>query len=151
MFGIFAIFVKYVIFAKIAPLNPLATLCEICHFRQILHFCQICHFRQLLYFTKSASCNWSHLSFRQSSGSFSPIFHRFTILVVECIPIYFWEWANLKFNKIFKFVYVKCSKTNSTTRKYYWGGFVPVLPSMVSSFILGLKGLNKNDIHNQGN
>ena len=71
----------------------------------------------------------------------------FQILVVACIPIYFQKWANLNFNKFF---YVKCSKTNSTIRNYRWGGFIPVLPSLASSFILRLKGFNKNDVHNRG-
>ena len=60
------------------------------------------------------------------------------------------KWANLHFIKFFKFFHVQCSKTNSTIRKYCWGGFIPVLPSLASSFTLGLKGLNKNDVHNQG-
>ena len=71
----------------------------------------------------------------------------FQILVVACIPIYFQKWANLNFNKFF---YVKCSKTNSTIRNYRWGGFIPVLPSLASSFILRLKGFHKNDVHNRG-
>ena len=60
------------------------------------------------------------------------------------------KWANLHFIQFFKFFHVQSSKTNSTIRKYCWGGFIPVLPSLASSFTLGLKGLNKNDVHNQG-
>ena len=80
------------------------------------------------------------ISFLQPSGGFSDFG---CCMHTHLLP----KVGNLNFNKFF---YVKCSKTNSTIRKYRWGGFIPVLPSLASSFILRLKGFNKNDVHNRG-